>query len=148
MQRGGVVGRPCRGQAPASGERAMARSGDSLAAATTSPIALRFSPTGGCMLRSLALLSLVAVSASFTPHTDRVRANDNRRPAGTLRNGVLSVQLEARVASWHPDGDKAPGADIFSFAEAGEAAQIPGPLLRVVAGTRVTGTLRNALPSD
>ena len=100
------------------------------------------------MLRSLALVPLVALTASFVPGDDRVIPNDNRRPAGTLRNGVLTVQLEARIASWHPDGDNAPGADIMAFAEVGKATQIPGPLLRVVAGTRITGTLRNALPND
>jgi len=37
------------------------------------------------MLRSLASLSLVAVTTSFIPRDDRVVPNDNRRPAGTLR---------------------------------------------------------------
>ena len=100
------------------------------------------------MLRSLASLSLVAVTTSFIPRDDRVVPNDNRRPAGTLRNGALTVRLEARVANWHPDGDNAPGAAMMAFGETGKAAQIPGPLLRVVAGTRITGTLRNALPND
>jgi FtsP/CotA-like multicopper oxidase with cupredoxin domain len=100
------------------------------------------------MLRSLASLSLVALTSSFIARDDRVVPNDNRRPAGTLRNGALTVRLEARVADWHPDGDNAPGAAMMAFAEEGKAAQIPGPLLRVVAGTRITGTLRNALPND
>ena len=100
------------------------------------------------MLRSLASLSLVAVTTSFIPRDDRVVPNDNRRPAGTLRNGALTMRLEARVANWHPDGDNAPGAAMMAFGETGKAAQIPGPLLRVVAGTRITGTLRNALPND
>ena len=100
------------------------------------------------MLRSLASLSLVTVTTSFIPRDDRVVPNDNRRPAGTLRNGALTVRLEARVANWHPDGDNAPGAAMMAFGETGKAAQIPGPLLRVVAGTRITGTLRNALPND
>ena len=102
------------------------------------------------MLRALAVLPLVAIVSSFNtlPTSDRVTANDNRTPAGNFRNGVLTVQLEARIASWHPDGENAPGAAMMAFAEVGKAAQIPGPMLRVAAGTRVTGTLRNALPND
>jgi FtsP/CotA-like multicopper oxidase with cupredoxin domain len=37
---------------------------------------------------------------------------------------------------------------MFAFAEVGKTAQIPGPLVRVVAGTRVRGSLHNALPND
>ena len=29
-----------------------------------------------------------------------IEANDNRRPAGTLRHGVLTVSLEARSGAW------------------------------------------------
>ena len=66
--------------------------------------------------------------------SERVRPNDNRHAAGTMRDGVLDLQLEARTATWHPDGDDAPGAEMMAFAEVGKAAQIPGPLIR--AGTR------------
>lgn len=79
---------------------------------------------------------------------DHVTANDNRQAAGTLRDGVLTVRLEARVGEWHPDGDDAPGVDVPAFAEAGKPPQIPGPLIRVVAGTRVAATVRNGLPND
>jgi FtsP/CotA-like multicopper oxidase with cupredoxin domain len=112
--------------------------------------------------RALVPLSLLPLIASFAPpvgHTrsappttrrsaERVAANDNRRAAGTLRDGVLTVRLEARVGAWHPDGDDAPGADVPAFAEVGKPPQIPGPLLRVVAGTRVSATVRNSLPND
>ena len=106
------------------------------------------------MLRSFAVLALAALATSFTSGkpspfgVDRVSPNDNRHAAGTVRNGVLSVDLEARIASWHPDGEGRPGADMMAFAEVGKVARIPGPLIRVVAGTRVTGTLRNSLPND
>jgi len=78
--------------------------------------------------------------------SDRVRINDNRRAAGTLRDGVLTVHLEARLGTWHPDGDSAPGAAVPAFAEAGKAPEIPGPLIRVPAGTEVLVTVRNAVP--
>jgi FtsP/CotA-like multicopper oxidase with cupredoxin domain len=46
---------------------------------------------------------------------------------------------------WHPDGDDAPGAPMPAFAEEGGAPRIPGPLVRVRAGTEVEVSLRNSL---
>jgi FtsP/CotA-like multicopper oxidase with cupredoxin domain len=76
---------------------------------------------------------------------ERVVVNDNRRPAGTLHAGVLTLRLDARLAEWHPDGDAAAGAVVPAFAEEGGPARIPGPLIRVPAGTRVALTVRNSL---
>jgi manganese oxidase len=112
--------------------------------------------------RLLVVIPIVAVVTSFharTPATpmagrgtrpgiDRIAPNDNQVPAGTLTGQVLTVALEARVATWYPDGDTGPGADIPAFAEVGKPAQVPGPLIRVSAGTRVNATIRNALAND
>ncbi len=65
----------------------------------------------------------------------RVRISDNRRPAGALRNGVLTIHLDTRLGMWYPDGDSSAGALVPAFAEAGREPQIPGPLIRVPAGT-------------
>ncbi|MGQ0650103.1 MAG: hypothetical protein ACT4P7_21340 [Gemmatimonadaceae bacterium] len=35
--------------------------------------------------------------------TERIAINDNRIAAGTLRDGVLTVRLEARAGEWQPD---------------------------------------------
>src|SRR6476661_3062160 len=80
-------------------------------------------------------------------HAAPVRAaiNDNRRAAGVLRDGVLTLRLDTRQADWHPDGDDAPGASVPAFAEEGKAPSIPGPLIRVGAGTVVAMTVRNSL---
>ena len=100
----------------------------------------------------LSLLGTIAPAvrsqtpAKPSPATvSRVVINDNRAPAGTLRNGVLTLQLEARLADWHPEGDSAEGATVPAFAERGRAPRIPGPLIRVPAGTRVVVTVHNAL---
>ena len=77
----------------------------------------------------------------------RVHINDNRKPAGVLREGVLTLNLRARVATWHPDGDDDPGVNVQAFAERGRAPEIPGPLIRVPAGTVVEATLENAVPN-
>ena len=74
-----------------------------------------------------------------------IEANDNRRPAGTLRNGVLTVSLEARSGTWYPEGPNGKALDVAAFGEPGRAPQNPGPLIRVPVGTEVRATVRNAL---
>ena len=96
-------------------------------------------------LAAVAAGALIAGLTALPRVADRVLPNDNRAPAGTVRNGVLTMRLVARTATWHPDGEKAPGAAIAAFAEEGGAALIPGPLMRVPAGTEVEVTVRNAL---
>ena len=102
-------------------------------------------------LRSRAALLLLLVAPWLWPSAhdrrERVRVNDNRRAAGTMRAGLLTLQLEARLGSWHPDGDRAPGAEVPAFAEAGKPPEIPGPLVRVPVGTEVALTVRNAVPN-
>ena len=106
-------------------------------------------------LRALTFVALLAAMEGRStpdssrpvapPEGDRVVPNDNRVPSGVLRNGVLVLRLEARLASWHPDGDSAPGALVPAFAEVGGPARIPGPLIRVPAGTEVEIVLTNRL---
>jgi FtsP/CotA-like multicopper oxidase with cupredoxin domain len=89
------------------------------------------------------VLSLAALPRG---HVARVDANDNRRPAGRLAGGVLTVALEARVGVWRPEGGAGPALAVAAFAESGKALTTPGPLLRVPLGTEVRATVRNALP--
>jgi len=77
--------------------------------------------------------------------SDRAIANDNRSPAGTLRDGVLTVRLVARTVAWRPDGPNGCALAVNAFGEEGRAIQIPGPLMRVSAGTEVRVSVRNAL---
>lgn len=99
----------------------------------------------------LIVLSALGAGASL-PRADgrghvseRVEPNDNQRAGGTMRSGVLVLRLEAREAQWHPDGSGAPGASVPAFAEEGGLARIPGPLVRVRAGTEAEVSVRNAL---
>jgi FtsP/CotA-like multicopper oxidase with cupredoxin domain len=74
--------------------------------------------------------------------------NDNTAAAGALKDGVLTIALEARRVMWHPDGDSLPGVSLAAFAEEARPALVPGPLIRVVAGTEVRLTVRNSLGPD
>ncbi len=94
-----------------------------------------------------ALLIVAYASRSATQPGKRVDINDNRKPAGALRNGVLALQLEARVATWHPDAANGPGVEVQAFAERGRSPQIPGPLIRVPSGTVVDVSVHNAVPN-
>jgi len=75
----------------------------------------------------------------------RIAANDNRRPAGWLQDGVLTVRLVAREGMWYPEGPEGVGLLVAAFAEPGMQPENPGPLIRVPAGTEVRVTVRNAL---
>jgi FtsP/CotA-like multicopper oxidase with cupredoxin domain len=76
---------------------------------------------------------------------ERIVPNDNRRVAGRLERDTLTLNLEARVGLWYPDGPEGPAREVAAFAEAGGPLQNPGPLIRVRAGTEVRVTVRNAL---
>jgi len=89
-----------------------------------------------------------ATSSPETPRTDAdsdIVTNDNRRPAGHLDHGVLTVRLEARDGIWYPEGAKGMGLQVAAWAEEGKPLQNPGPLIRVPAGTEIRATVRNAL---
>jgi FtsP/CotA-like multicopper oxidase with cupredoxin domain len=75
--------------------------------------------------------------------SDRIVANDNRIPAGTLANNTLTVRLEARVGQWHPDGHGNPGVAVKAFGADGGALQVPGPLIRVKQQTTVRASVYN-----
>ena len=88
------------------------------------------------------LLATVALPAqSLAP----IAANDNRSPAGELRNGVLTVHLEIRKGNWHPAREDGETIPVYAFAEMGKRLQVPGPAIRVPQGTTVDISLHSAL---
>ena len=99
-------------------------------------------------LSALLGLGIVAARGEGTVAPEQIAINDNRTPAGTLQNGVLTIRLEARPGEWHPDADSDPGVVVEAFAEEGKPLQIPGPLIRVVEGTEIRVFVRNAIGND
>src|SRR5215468_5030492 len=90
---------------------------------------------------NILLLTAIAAGETISPAT----CNDNRTAAGVMRNGFLSVHLEARQAVWYPNQVGKAHLVVSAFAEEGHAPQIPGPLLRVRVGVEVSATIRNSL---
>lgn len=83
--------------------------------------------------------------ASSLAAIDSAVPNDNRKPAGQFANNSLSLSIEARTVGWRPDLAVDSLATVMAFAETGKQASIPGPLLRVRAGTRVTVNVANKI---
>lgn len=75
----------------------------------------------------------------------KIEFNDNRIPAGHLRDGVLTIRLQVRKGAWHLLGDDHLGAEVLAFGEPRGALQIPGPLIRVPLGTRIRVHVSNPL---
>jgi len=106
--------------------------------------------------RSAVLLGILLISVGAVP-SDAYRAdarrgaparattNDNRRAAGTLRDGRLELKLEMVNAQWFPEAESGPSVTMQAFAEAGRAPEIPGPMIRVPEGTAIHITLHNSL---
>ncbi len=95
---------------------------------------------------------VIAAPSAGIPATEpaapeRILANDNRVSAGTLRDGVLTLHLVAREGRWYPESDSGKSIVVQAFAEEGEgsAPRIPGPLVRVPAGTLLRISVRNTL---
>jgi FtsP/CotA-like multicopper oxidase with cupredoxin domain len=79
----------------------------------------------------------------FYPGLENIEPNDNRRPAGELKDGMLTIHLEARQGVWYPETPANPGMVVYAFAEEGKPLQMPGPLIRVPEGTEINLTIKN-----
>ncbi len=92
---------------------------------------------------SVSLHRPAAVSAAAPMRL--VEANDNRKPAGFLENGVLTLELIVDSARWYPSATDGPHVDLVAFSEMGGPPQIPGPLIRVPVGTTISARITNYL---
>ncbi|MGK2934095.1 MAG: multicopper oxidase domain-containing protein [Gemmatimonadaceae bacterium] len=75
----------------------------------------------------------------------RVAINDNSSAAGSLTGSTLTVELTVGRAQWFPEAEDGPSVEALAFGEVGKELTIPGPMIRVAAGTRVRVTVSNPL---
>lgn len=94
---------------------------------------------------TLFVLFLAAATGLVAQPLPNIVANDNRRPAGVLRDGVLKLELELRKGNWHPEAEDGEAIPSYAFAEAGKPLQVPGPAIRVPQGTTIEASVRNTL---
>jgi FtsP/CotA-like multicopper oxidase with cupredoxin domain len=97
---------------------------------------------------ALALLLPSGVRQGAPPApsgAERIAANSNRQPAGHLEAGVFTLHLEVRRGRWFPESDDGASLPVLAFGEAGGPLSIPGPLIRVPAGTLLHVTVTNTL---
>lgn len=96
--------------------------------------------------RAAGIVAGIALLVSCaSPTLPVVAPNDNRVAAGTLKDGVLTLNLVVDLARWYPEDSGGSFTELPVFAEEGKRPQIPAPLIRVPLGTRVKVTVRNAL---
>lgn len=93
----------------------------------------------------LSGLLRVAMCSTDTSPQPNVVENQNRTSAGKLEHGILSVHLELRRGRWHPEAPDGRAIEISSIAEEGQTPQIPGPMIRVPAGTEIRASVHNLL---
>lgn len=86
---------------------------------------------------------IAPISAAFSSSVHIV-PNDNRKSAGRLERGILTVQLEVVAGAFRPENDDGLEVPALAFGEVGGAAQMPGPLVRVPQGTLVRASIRNS----
>ncbi len=99
-----------------------------------------------CALVVFPLLILGSAAAqNEVPELPVVVTHNNTKCAGDLKDGVLTIHLTFKSGNWHPDADDAPGIPILTVAEESGPPSIPGPMVRVLEGTRVHAYVHNPL---
>src|SRR4029078_2757676 len=89
----------------------------------------RSSATLAVALSGLMSFGPISVTEHARRAPEAIASNDNRRSAGTLKAGVLTVQLEARSGTWSPEGAQGVGVQTAAWAERGRPLENPGPAI-------------------
>jgi FtsP/CotA-like multicopper oxidase with cupredoxin domain len=70
--------------------------------------------------------------------------NDLRTPAGTMRGDTLVVELDVVQVAWTPRANDGPRVPTRILMERGGTPSVPGPLIRLAAGTPLRLSVRNS----
>ena len=109
------------------------------------PVPVRHAVTLALAMVGSGAAARAPVARDTPEAVERILANPNRLPAGRLRHGVLTLDLELRTGMFRPHAGDGPGVEVQAFGQAGRPLQIPGPLIRVPEGTVIRATIRNRL---
>ena len=96
-------------------------------------------------LASFVTAVLVAASPLTAQGVSTIAANDNRTPAGEIRDGVLYLELEIQKGNWHPETVDDEAIPSYAFGEVGKPLQVPAPTIRVPQGTVIDISLHSSL---
>ena len=88
---------------------------------------------------------IAAVALCGAPLAVAVVSNDNLHVAGAVEQNVLVVRMVAGTGTWRPEGRDGVALEVAAFGEEGGELSVPGPAIKVRAGSMVAVTLRNAL---
>jgi len=102
----------------------------------------------GKVVRRTILVAAGAVMVAWPQANQKlspIAVNDNLTPAGELRGGVLTLQLEMRKGNWHPEAENGETIAVYAFGEAGKPLQDPGPAIRVPQGTTIDISVHSSL---
>lgn len=99
-----------------------------------------------CLTVTVWAVTTTATASPLTNKTTQVVVvNDNRRPAGSVEGGVLTLALRAGRGVWRPEGPTGPGLTIEALGETASPLSVPAPMIRVQEGTRIVASIRNDL---
>ncbi len=97
------------------------------------------------VFRAVFGVLVLALNTLTPPPQPPIVANDNRQPAGSLADGILTLELRAQLGVWRPEGDGGRALLVAAFADGTSPPSVPAPLIRVPEGTTVVATVRNEL---
>jgi FtsP/CotA-like multicopper oxidase with cupredoxin domain len=101
---------------------------------------------GHALLTFISAILLPTVPERPTlPAPAAVVTHANQKPAGTLKDGKLRLNLRAGEGLWRPELAGGPALSIEAFGEIDGPLVAPAPLIRVPEGTEIIATVRNDL---
>lgn len=77
-----------------------------------------------------------------------VEANDNKIPAGDVRDDVLHLKMDLSLSDFRPETPDRPGLAVWVFREKSGSPRIPAPLIRVREGQMINMTFSNTHPDS
>jgi FtsP/CotA-like multicopper oxidase with cupredoxin domain len=109
-------------------------------------IVMLASIAGGCSAdMPVARFPSAACSLEPVDTTRRAIPDDQRVGAGVMFGDTLDMQFDIRRAVLRPEGEQGPRIDVVTFGETSNSPGVPGPLVRVRAGTTVLARVCNTL---